>query len=100
VVDDYEKIFDVSGLRRFIRFHEYFDLFKQLFKPNLSRFFVKKIDEFLEILIDQSTIEAERFDQEEIQPGETKNYTKLMPFVTVYIETLTKSIIKKIDDQQ
>jgi hypothetical protein len=97
-VENRDQIFDVSGLRRFIRFHEYFDMYKQLLKPNLSRFFIQTIESFLDVLIEQSNIEAERFEEEDNQPGEVKQYKKLMPFVMVYVDTLVKNVMLKIDD--
>ena len=66
LVEDKDKIFDVSSLRRFIRFHEFFDMFKQLLKPNMQRFFVKKIEHFMDKLIEHSNMEVERFEEEEI----------------------------------
>ena len=41
-------------------------MFKQLLKPNMQRFFVKKIDHFMDKLIEHSNMEVERFEEEEI----------------------------------
>lgn len=100
-IQDKEQIFNVSGLRRFIRFHEYFDIFKSVLKPNLSRFFIKKIDQFMDTLVEQSNIETERFEEEiDIQPGSEKKFKKIMPYVKVYIDTLIVSTLNKIEDQR
>lgn len=51
---DYGKNFDVSSLRKFVRFHEYIDMSKKLLKPNLSKFFARRIDSLFDTLIEKS----------------------------------------------
>ena len=95
-----DQNFDVSSLRKFIKFHEFIDMSKKLLKPNLGRFFIKRIDALFDALVEKSAEEAERFEEEAVVPGEVKKFVRLMPYVEIYVDTLVKNMAKKIEEQR
>ena len=87
--------FDFSELKKFIRFHEVFGLTGTHLKPNLTKFYVSELIEFLDILVQES---EDLDEDEEIEDYNNEHFEFLMPFLQIFSSAYLKMMGEKIDE--